>query len=112
MRPCARRPTPAPPPQIPLLLRFVSLMIAVRERRAADTLRSFARMGIAAEDVVVQSPVPRLMRPVLYVLRDHSTRLILVCIRGTYSMKDALTCMTGETTRARILRCVAHVSPT
>lgn len=79
-------------------------MIAIRELGEAKVLASMAALGIRGDDVIYRAPMPQLLRPVLYILRDHAARLIVVCIRGTHSLKDTLTCMAGESTPFRILR--------
>lgn len=38
----------------------------------------------------------QLLKPAFVVIRDDANKTVLLIIRGTYSMKDTLTAVTGE----------------
>ncbi|GLC75379.1 hypothetical protein PLESTF_001630500 [Pleodorina starrii] len=55
-----------------------------REHLGADTLT-----------IVTQQPTAGVLRPAYVVLCDHCLRAVVLCIRGTHSMKDLFTSLAG-----------------
>ncbi|GLU22483.1 hypothetical protein SLE2022_385540 [Rubroshorea leprosula] len=51
--------------------------------------------GYAKENVLLQEPKAGILKPAFTVLVDHNTRCFLLLIRGTHSIKDTLTAVTG-----------------
>lgn len=51
--------------------------------------------GYTAEDVLLQEPKAGILKPAFTVLVDHKTKCLLLLIRGTHSIKDTLTAVTG-----------------
>ncbi|GJT00627.1 mono-/di-acylglycerol lipase class 3 [Tanacetum coccineum] len=48
------------------------------------------------EDVLIQKPKARILKPAFTILVNHKTKMFLLLIRGTHSIKDTLTAATGE----------------
>ncbi|EFJ33287.1 hypothetical protein SELMODRAFT_167667 [Selaginella moellendorffii] len=51
--------------------------------------------GFSKDQVILQEPKAALLKPAFCVLRDDETESILLVIRGTHSIKDTLTAVTG-----------------
>lgn len=51
--------------------------------------------GYSEEDVLLQEPKAGILKPAFTVLVDHKTKSFLLLIRGTHSVKDTLTAVTG-----------------
>ncbi|KAK6153561.1 hypothetical protein DH2020_013200 [Rehmannia glutinosa] len=51
--------------------------------------------GYSQEDVILQEPKAGILKPAFTVLVDHKTKTFLLLIRGTHSVKDTLTAVTG-----------------
>ncbi|XP_026421304.1 uncharacterized protein LOC113317403, partial [Papaver somniferum] len=51
--------------------------------------------GYSQEDVLLQEPKAGLLKPAFTILCDRSSRVFLLLIRGTHSIKDTLTAVTG-----------------
>ncbi|XP_074288444.1 uncharacterized protein LOC141613598 [Silene latifolia] len=51
--------------------------------------------GFSVEDVLLQEPKAGILKPAFTVLVDHKTKCFLLLIRGTHSIKDTLTAVTG-----------------
>ncbi|OVA02598.1 Lipase [Macleaya cordata] len=51
--------------------------------------------GYSQEDVLLQEPKAGLLKPAFTILCDRSSRVFLLLIRGTHSIKDTLTAATG-----------------
>lgn len=54
-----------------------------------------AETGYAEGDVLLQEPKAGILKPAFTVLVDHKTKSLLLLIRGTHSIKDTLTAVTG-----------------
>lgn len=53
------------------------------------------QLGVAAEDILLQQPRAGLLRPAHIIVRDSQLRAIVLVIRGTQSLKDLFTTLTG-----------------
>ncbi|KAL9691881.1 hypothetical protein QQ045_012308 [Rhodiola kirilowii] len=51
--------------------------------------------GFSESDVLLQKPKAALLKPAFTILRDETSKCILLLIRGTHSIKDTLTAATG-----------------
>lgn len=51
--------------------------------------------GYNEEDVLLQEPKAGILKPAFTILVDHKTKCFLLLIRGTHSIKDTLTAVTG-----------------
>ncbi|CAK9179860.1 unnamed protein product [Ilex paraguariensis] len=51
--------------------------------------------GYPQENVLLQEPKAGILKPAFTILIDHKTKLFLLLIRGTHSIKDTLTAATG-----------------
>ncbi|KAM3330397.1 hypothetical protein ACQJBY_026966 [Aegilops geniculata] len=51
--------------------------------------------GFSQVDVLIEEPKAGILKPAHTILRDECTKSFLVLIRGTHSMKDTLTAVTG-----------------
>ncbi|KAL3840765.1 hypothetical protein ACJIZ3_025356 [Penstemon smallii] len=51
--------------------------------------------GYTQEDVILQEPKAGILKPAFTILVDHKTKSFLLLIRGTHSVKDTLTAVTG-----------------
>ncbi|KAL1559177.1 hypothetical protein AAHA92_09548 [Salvia divinorum] len=51
--------------------------------------------GHSQEDVILQEPKAGILKPAFTVLIDHKSKTVLLLIRGTHSIKDTLTAVTG-----------------
>ncbi|XP_021716549.1 uncharacterized protein LOC110684404 [Chenopodium quinoa] len=51
--------------------------------------------GYTLEDVLLQEPKAGILKPAFTVLIDHKDKCLLLLIRGTHSIKDTLTAVTG-----------------
>ncbi|CAM8949870.1 unnamed protein product [Rhodiola kirilowii] len=51
--------------------------------------------GFSDEDVLLQEPKAGILKPAFAILVDHRTKCFLLLIRGTHSIKDTLTAVTG-----------------
>lgn len=58
--------------------------------------------------IIMQQATAGLMRPAYVVSRDEDLKAIVLCIRGTQSMKDLFTSLTGA---ARRVTCVCASLP-
>ena len=76
------------------LKRFISVCYFF-SKKPWDTFLSEA--GYGADDVLLRSNRVGLLKPAFTIVVDHSVRCILVIVRGTHSMKDTLTVVTGAT---------------
>ncbi|XP_050233967.1 uncharacterized protein LOC126682358 [Mercurialis annua] len=51
--------------------------------------------GYSNENVLLQEPKAGILKPAFTILVDHKTKYFLLLIRGTHSIKDTLTAVTG-----------------
>ncbi|KAL3618205.1 hypothetical protein CASFOL_038526 [Castilleja foliolosa] len=51
--------------------------------------------GYSQDDVILQEPKAGILKPAFTILVDHKTKSFLLLIRGTHSVKDTLTAVTG-----------------
>ncbi|KAF8406804.1 hypothetical protein HHK36_005925 [Tetracentron sinense] len=51
--------------------------------------------GYSQEDVLLQEPKAGILKPAFTILADRNTKYFLLLIRGTHSIKDTLTAVTG-----------------
>ncbi|EPS59747.1 hypothetical protein M569_15058, partial [Genlisea aurea] len=51
--------------------------------------------GFCPDDVLIQEPKAGILKPAFTVLVDHKNKTLVLLIRGTHSMKDTLTAVTG-----------------
>ncbi|KAK0597103.1 hypothetical protein LWI29_021865 [Acer saccharum] len=51
--------------------------------------------GFAEENVLLQEPKAGILKPAFTILVDHKTKCFFLLIRGTHSIKDTLTAVTG-----------------
>ncbi|KAJ4802096.1 Lipase [Rhynchospora pubera] len=51
--------------------------------------------GYAKEDALLQEPKAGLLKPAFAILRDDTSKCLLLLVRGTHSIKDTLTAATG-----------------
>lgn len=51
--------------------------------------------GYSQEDVILQEPKAGILKPAFTILMDHESKSFLLLIRGTHSIKDTLTAVTG-----------------
>ncbi|KAK4838641.1 hypothetical protein QYF36_015296 [Acer negundo] len=52
-------------------------------------------IGFAEENVLLQEPKAGILKPAFTILVDHKTKCFFLLIRGTHSIKDTLTAVTG-----------------
>lgn len=57
--------------------------------------RFLEETGYTEEDVLLQEPKAGILKPAFTVLLDHKAKCLLLLIRGTHSIKDTLTAVTG-----------------
>lgn len=75
--------------------RFMGYCLALRERRAAGQQAVFTSLGIQKSDVLMQEPRAGVLRPSFCLVRDEELQCIVLAIRGTHSLKDMFTSLTG-----------------
>ncbi|KNA20369.1 hypothetical protein SOVF_053250 [Spinacia oleracea] len=51
--------------------------------------------GYTVDDVLLQEPKAGILKPAFTILVDHKAKCLLLLIRGTHSIKDTLTAVTG-----------------
>ncbi|KAL2933029.1 Sn1-specific diacylglycerol lipase alpha [Bienertia sinuspersici] len=51
--------------------------------------------GYSEDDVLLQEPKAGILKPAFTILVDHKTKCFILLIRGTHSIKDTLTAVTG-----------------
>ncbi|KAG7013660.1 Sn1-specific diacylglycerol lipase alpha [Cucurbita argyrosperma subsp. argyrosperma] len=51
--------------------------------------------GYSQEDVLIQKPKAGILKPAFTIIRDSNSKCFLLLIRGTHSIKDTLTAVTG-----------------
>ncbi|OAY77313.1 Sn1-specific diacylglycerol lipase alpha [Ananas comosus] len=51
--------------------------------------------GYSQEDVLIHEPKAGLLKPAFTILRDENSKCFLLLVRGTHSIKDTLTAVTG-----------------
>ncbi|TYK02921.1 Sn1-specific diacylglycerol lipase alpha [Cucumis melo var. makuwa] len=51
--------------------------------------------GYSQEEVLIQKPKAGILKPAFTIIRDSSSKCFLLLIRGTHSIKDTLTAVTG-----------------
>lgn len=51
--------------------------------------------GFSEDDVLLQKPKAGVLKPAFTIIRDRSSKCFLLLIRGTHSIKDTLTAVTG-----------------
>ncbi|KAJ0983797.1 hypothetical protein J5N97_002153 [Dioscorea zingiberensis] len=51
--------------------------------------------GFSEDDVILQEPKAGILKPAFTVIADKNTKCILLLIRGTHSIRDTLTAVTG-----------------
>ncbi|KAF6165604.1 hypothetical protein GIB67_021874 [Kingdonia uniflora] len=74
------------------LLRLLTICMFFSKKPFPVFLKS---AGFSQEDVLLQEPKARLLKPAFAIIRDNSSRCFLLLIRGTHSIKDTLTAVTG-----------------
>ncbi|KAA6418802.1 MAG: lipase class 3 family [Trebouxia sp. A1-2] len=75
--------------------RFMGYCLALRERRPAGQQAVFSSLGIEPQDVLMQEPRAGVLRPSFCLVKDNQLHSIVLAIRGTHSLKDMFTSLTG-----------------
>ncbi|DBA73228.1 TPA: hypothetical protein ACH3X1_011294 [Trebouxia sp. C0004] len=75
--------------------RFMGYCLALRERRLAGQQAVFSSLGIEQQDVLMQEPRAGVLRPSFCLVKDDQLHSIVLAIRGTHSLKDMFTSLTG-----------------
>ncbi|GFH14469.1 lipase_3 domain-containing protein [Haematococcus lacustris] len=84
--------------------RYMLYCRGLKFKRAEAQARAWIdTTGIRAEHILVQQSTAGLLRPAYVVIRDESLKAIVLCIRGTQSMKDLFTSLTGATKPHHVL---------
>jgi hypothetical protein len=47
-------------------------------------------------DILAHNPTAGLLRPAFAIVKDTTTRQVILCVRGTHSRQDIFTSLTGE----------------
>ncbi|CAL8464467.1 g4002 [Coccomyxa elongata] len=68
---------------------------ALRERQAFAQAAVLHGMGVEPADILVQVPMARMLKPSYAIVRDRQLKTIVLAIRGTHSLKDMFTSLTG-----------------
>eukprot|EP00271_Cylindrocystis_brebissonii_P023018 TRINITY_DN91_c0_g2_i1.p1 TRINITY_DN91_c0_g2~~TRINITY_DN91_c0_g2_i1.p1 ORF type:complete len:897 (+),score=215.47 TRINITY_DN91_c0_g2_i1:1432-4122(+) len=83
---------PAVVTELEELLRLTTFCYLFSKRTITGFLEG---SGFTEEDILLYEPRAALLKPAFAILLDHTYSQILVIIRGTHSMKDTLTVVTG-----------------
>lgn len=51
---------------------------------------------VGEHDILAHNPAAGLLRPAFAVVKDTTTRQVILCVRGTHSRQDMFTSLTGE----------------
>ena len=62
-------------------------------------------MYAGPDQIICQQVKEGLMRPAYVLVRDEELHAVVLCIRGTQSMKDLFTSLTGLLVRACVCVC-------
>ncbi|XP_072959034.1 uncharacterized protein [Typha angustifolia] len=73
-------------------LRLLNLCMLFSKKPFPVFLKS---AGFSQEDVLLQEPKAGLLKPAFTILCDKSSKTFLLLVRGTHSIKDTLTAVTG-----------------
>jgi alpha-beta hydrolase superfamily lysophospholipase len=60
----------------------------------SNSAKAAAKVGIAPKDIIASHWTSDHMRPAYFVGLDHASKTVAVCVRGTASLRDALTDLT------------------
>ncbi|KAL2555034.1 Mono-/di-acylglycerol lipase [Forsythia ovata] len=83
-------------PEIAADLRYLLNLLTLCWHFSKKPFPSFLEeTGYSEEDVLLQEPKAGILKPSFTVLVDHKTKSFLLLIRGTHSVKDTLTAVTG-----------------
>ncbi|KAL2534192.1 Mono-/di-acylglycerol lipase [Abeliophyllum distichum] len=83
-------------PEIAAELRHLLNLLTLCWHFSKKPFPSFLKeTGYSEEDVLLQEPKAGILKPSFTVLVDHKTKSFLLLIRGTHSVKDTLTAVTG-----------------
>ncbi|KAJ4722101.1 Lipase [Melia azedarach] len=74
------------------LLRLLTLCMLFSKKPFPVFLES---AGYSQEEVLLQKPKAGLLKPAFTIIRDKNSTCLLLLIRGTHSIKDTLTAVTG-----------------
>lgn len=74
------------------LLRLLTLCMLFSKKTFPVFLES---AGYSEEEVLLQKPKAGLLKPAFTIIRDKNSKCLLLLIRGTHSIKDTLTAVTG-----------------
>ncbi|KAL6495955.1 hypothetical protein OROGR_030518 [Orobanche gracilis] len=83
-------------PEIAAELRYLLNLLTLCWHFSKKTFPLFLEeTGYSQEDVILQEPKAGILKPAFTVLVDHKTKSFLLLVRGTHSVKDTLTAVTG-----------------
>ncbi|EIE19233.1 alpha/beta-hydrolase [Coccomyxa subellipsoidea C-169] len=75
--------------------RYMRYCRALRERHASAQAAVLRGMGIEAKDIRVQVPMARMLKPSYAIVCDRQLKTVVLAVRGTHSLKDMFTSLTG-----------------
>ncbi|BDA49647.1 probable Sn1-specific diacylglycerol lipase alpha at N-terminal half [Coccomyxa sp. Obi] len=75
--------------------RYMRYCRALRERQAFAQAAVLRGMGVEPVDILAQVPMARMLKPSYAIVRDRQLKTIVLAIRGTHSLKDMFTSLTG-----------------
>ncbi|XP_018732155.2 uncharacterized protein LOC104450976 isoform X1 [Eucalyptus grandis] len=82
--------------EIVVELRYLLKLLTLCWHFSKKTFPVFLKeTGYSEEQVLLQEPKAGILKPAFTILVDHNTRCFLLVIRGTHSIKDTLTAVTG-----------------
>ena len=87
------------PPQAELrnIRRDAAMCMVTRYRKTPNQVRQLRALGIAPEDILLSVNRSALLKPLFIVVRDHQRKMLLLIIRGTTSLRDIFTSLSGTT---------------
>jgi hypothetical protein len=50
---------------------------------------------LGEDDILAHNPTAGLLRPAFAIVKDTTTRQVILCVRGTHSRQDMFTSLTG-----------------
>jgi hypothetical protein len=75
--------------------RAMQLCQVTRFRKAQNMLTALEALGLPQEAVLLQCGRSELLKPLFLVIKDEERKTLLVLVRGTTSIKDVFTSLTG-----------------
>lgn len=87
------------------LRRDMAVCMATRYRKVPNQVSTLQGLGIDADGILLNVTRSELLKPLFLVVKDPSRQYLVVIVRGTTSLRDIFTSLSGTTKPHHMMGC-------